>query len=109
MSNKESAAVQKYLDYIQRRIVWLERNANLDSIEEIQYYTELRDRIYDWGKSHVLAFKHITGKMTMKELIPVFGCSERTIYRILKPQIDNLVKFIQEQEEALEEKYSFVQ
>lgn len=106
---KDYTAVRHYLQWIPTRIKFLQNFSENDSSMEVMYYTELYKNIREWGKNHVLFYKFIMGKMTMAELLPIFGCAERTFYRIMKTQKDDLIKYIQEQEAMLDKKYPFVE
>ena len=106
--NNETQKVRDYIAYVSKRIRYLKLFQGDVKFSEYKYYCELRSRIKEWGKSHIIPYAYLSGKFTLEKALEFYGVSEREFYRLIKAQRKRLIKFIEEQEEALEQKYPFI-
>jgi hypothetical protein len=105
---KETTGLQRYLTYIDDRITYLRVvTAGIPS-NEYEYCKALRERIKQWGSTHILCYSYIRGKIDMTRVIHAMGVSERVCYRMISKQRNELIKFITEQEKILEEQYPHI-
>lgn len=105
---KETTGLKNYLIYINDRITYLKIvTAGIPS-NEYEYYKALRELIKQWGKTHILCYGYIRGKIDMEHVKNAMGVSERVCYRIISKQRTEFIKFITEQEKILEEQYPHI-
>lgn len=107
-NKSEAEGLKKYLEYIQKRIAFLKALSGEIVSNERKYYCALREAIKQWGKTHVLFYACIYGKIGVKQAAAVCGVSQRTFYRIMSKQRKDLIDFIKAQECILGEKYPFI-
>ena len=108
-SHRETNGIVEYLKYIKQRQVYLKVFVGGDyPLTELKYYEELQHRIKEWGKHHKIAYSYINGKMSASEAIDCMGVSARVFYRLIAKQKAEMITFIQETENELERKYSFI-
>lgn len=106
--NNETQKVRDYIAYLSKRIRYLKLFQGNVKFSEYKYYCELRSRIKEWGKRHIIPYAYLSGKFTCDQAIEFYGVSKREFCRLMKTQRRRLIKFIEEQEEVLEEKYPFI-
>ena len=104
----ETQKVREYISYLSKRIRYLKLFQGDVLLSEYKYYCELRNQIKEWGKSHVIPYAYLSGKFSLEKSIEFYGVSKREFFRLIKAQRMRLVKFIEEQEEALAQKYPFI-
>lgn len=107
-SEGEAVNLKKYLQYIQKRIAFLKALCGEIVSNEYKYYFALQEAIKQWGKTHVLFYACIYGKIGTKQAAAICGVSQRTFYRIMSKQRKSLIAFIEAQERILDEKYPFI-
>ena len=103
----ESVKIKKYMIYIQKRINYLKHFRGKVLSNEQRYYMALQDAIREWGKSHIIFYACLYGKMETQQGKNMLGVSLREFYRIMSKQREVLIKFIEKQEQILSEKYPF--
>lgn len=106
---KEIECLREYLSYIPRRMAYLRifyGNACIDS-NEYKYLAALIESIKNFGKNHVVYFKYLIKRYSFKKLEKLYGRSERSCRRIIKPQQSELLALIEEKERALYKQYPF--
>lgn len=105
---KEATALRDFLAYIPTRIAYL-KIFNSDVLSnEYKYYYELYKRIKEWGKSHRVFFKYLTGNIDMDEVKVLYGVNKRECFRIMSRQRKLLIQFIDNLENQLSVKYQFI-
>lgn len=108
-SERKTKGIADYLQYIKSRQSYLKIFVGEDyPLTEIKYYRELQQRIGEWAKKHRVAYQYIAGKINSQEAIEYMGGSERVFYRLISKQKAEMITFIQETENELEGKYSFI-
>lgn len=108
-SERKTKGIADYLQYIKSRQSYLKIFVGEDyPLTEIKYYKELQQRIGEWAKKHRVAYQYIAGKINSREAIEYMGVSERVFYRLISKQKAEMITFIQETENELEGKYSFI-
>ena len=108
-SKRESIGIVEYLKYIKQRRTYLKIFVRGDyPLTELKYYEELQHRITEWGKQHKIAYLYLKGKMSVRDAVDYMGVSERVFYRLIAKQKAEMITFIQETENELDEKYSFI-
>ena len=105
--DKENMQVRNYLEYIRQRCIYLNIVNNGVQSNEYKFYKSLRDRIKKWGKNHLIPYQFIRGHIDINIVMQCLGISKRQCYRILEQNRKELIRFIEEQEKILEEKYPF--
>ncbi len=104
----ESTNIKKYLKYIPQRIAYLKMLMGDIPSNEYKFYCSLKKAIEQWGKAHVIFYGCLCGKITTKQAKSLYGVSERTLFRMMREQKKHLIKYIEEQEKLLSEKYPFI-
>lgn len=104
----EAAKLKKYIDYIPKRIVFLRASNGGICSNEYKYYCALQEAIKQWGKTHVLFYNCICGKIGVKQATDICGISKNEFYRIMRKQRRALIGFIEKQERILQEKHPFI-
>lgn len=107
-SANEAVNLKKYLKYIPKRIAFLKTLSGEILSNEQRYYCALQEAIKEWGKTHVLFYGCIYGKISVKQAKSMCGVSERTFFRMMSKQRKALIDFIEAQECILSEKYPFI-
>ncbi len=105
--NKELIGLREYLDYISNRIIYLKILSNYTTCNEYKYLCQLRKRIKQWGKEHIIFYKYLRGTLSLEEAKILYGISYKQLYRLVTSQRKELIVFIEEQEKLLEEQYPF--
>lgn len=106
--HNESKALHDYISYIKNRITYLKAFSPSVPLSEYKYYRALLTEIKRWGEQHIIFYKYLRGKITIDDATSLYGVSEREFYRMMKHQRALLIKFIEEQENILGEKYPFI-
>lgn len=101
-------ALKKYLGYIPRRIAYLKMAKREIPSNEYKYYLALHEVIKQWGKSHVICYGCLCGKIKVESARAFIGVSESTFHRIMSRQKKDLILFIEKQEKILSEKYPHI-
>lgn len=102
------SSLKEYIKYIPKRISFLKAfNGDIQS-NEYKYYCGLQDYIKEWGKKHIIFYSYLYGKIKVEQVKNMLGVSERTFYRTLKQQSEQLFKLIEKQEIILSTKYPFI-
>ncbi len=100
--------LRDYIAYISKRIRYLKSFQGSVECSEHKYYCELRKQIKMWGRKHAIFYAYMRGKIELRKATELYGVSEREFYRLISLQRRRLIKFIEEQEEILEQKYPFI-
>lgn len=104
----ESPNVKKYLKYISKRIAYLKMLMGRIPTSEYKYYCALQEAVKEWGKAHVLFYGCLCGKLTVAQASSICGVSQSTFFRLMRKQKQDLIGFIEKQEDVLSEKYPFI-
>lgn len=108
VEKNQTQRLRDYIAYLSNRIRYLKLFQGSVEFNEYKYYCELRSRIKDWGKDHIVPYAYLCGKIGLQKAMELYGVSERDFYKLIKLQRARLIKFIEDQEEALEQKYPFI-
>lgn len=106
--SNEISAVKEYIKYISKRISFLKSFSGDIPSNEYKYYRALQDAIREWGKKHIIFYGYLHKKIEVEQAKNMFGISESTFYRLIRPQCKQLIEFIDKQEEILRKKYPFI-
>jgi hypothetical protein len=103
----DMTGIRSYIAYIPKRLAFLKICGVQPYSNEYQYYSELYCEIKGYLNRHKIFKSYILCKIGIEKYKEFYGVSGRTSYRILAKQRANFIKFIEQKEKELLQKYPY--